>query len=145
MASSSSSSSLLCILMFIAVSSVGKAMRSDNVRYDEPDDDYYSRPAPEWEDASVWGCPAVMRYISACEEYLNEHEDSPSSACCSNVVSLAAVGVEVGFQRICDCTKDLRRSFVQRRAGDEIYRKCGFEDKNLLIPIARGQCPKYVF
>nr|GLL34730.1 hypothetical protein Itr_chr09CG03720 [Ipomoea trifida] len=69
---SSSFSLLLCVSMFLAVSSVGKALSSDHV---EPD--------AAWD--SLWGCPSVTRCISTCVEYLKGHQDTPSSECCLNM------------------------------------------------------------
>nr|GMD30002.1 myc box-dependent-interacting protein 1-like isoform X1 [Ipomoea batatas] len=138
--------------MFLAVSSVGKALSSYHIPYVEPDD-YYNQstpvwdddptPAQVWDDDPTWGCPVVTREISTCLEYLKGHQDTPSPACCKSVRYLVALSIAVGSQEgICYCTKDdLRRSFNQRRAQEEIYKLCNFSNDARRISIAPGQCP----
>ncbi|XP_031092259.1 uncharacterized protein LOC115996955 [Ipomoea triloba] len=171
MASSSSSYFLLlCLSMFLAVSSLGKAMAYDydydysgyeSYDDDEPHFDYPQMPPPEPEDGgdhdnehdndnpppppaaaaesedggdcsyvhaedipppppSPEDCPGVVERLSACQEYLNGHNDLPSPPCCDNLESMFSIGVNV-----CECVKDLQDSFKQIRA-DDIFKKCGF-------------------
>nr|GMD36806.1 non-specific lipid-transfer protein A [Ipomoea batatas] len=133
-------------------SSVGKALLSYHIPYVEPDD-YYNQSTPVWDDDPTptqvwdddptWGCPVVTREISTCLEYLKGHQDTPSPACCKSVRYLVALSIAVGSQEgICYCTKDdLRRSFNQRRAQEEIYKLCNFSNDARRISIAPGQCP----
>nr|GMD31889.1 non-specific lipid-transfer protein 13 [Ipomoea batatas]GMD36805.1 non-specific lipid-transfer protein 13 [Ipomoea batatas] len=39
-------------------------------------------------------CPDVVEGISTCQDFLNGHEDSPSSACCDRLYDLSFIGVE---------------------------------------------------
>nr|GMD35078.1 non-specific lipid-transfer protein 13 [Ipomoea batatas] len=131
--------------MFLAVSSLGKAMLygyedggfgiPDD---DEPDFDYPQTPAPESEDGDDYD---VVEGISTCQDFLNGHEDSPSSACCDRLYDLSFIGVEVGLRDMCDCFKDLQASFHQSRAEDEIFKNCGFDYP--LFPISQQECSKY--
>nr|GMD33413.1 non-specific lipid-transfer protein A-like [Ipomoea batatas] len=123
---------------------------------DEPDFDYPQTPAPESEDGDDYGyvydndypqspaadyCPDVVEGISTCQDFLNGHEDSPSSACCDRLYDLSFIGVEVGLRDMCDCFKDLQASFHQSRAEDEIFKNCGFDYS--LFPISQQECSKY--
>nr|GMD32945.1 hypothetical protein Iba_chr09bCG12980 [Ipomoea batatas]GMD36286.1 hypothetical protein Iba_chr09dCG14970 [Ipomoea batatas] len=77
--------------MFLAVSSVGKALSSDHIPYVEPDDYYYPSAPSAWD--SLWGCASVTSCISTCVEYLKGHQDTPSSECCLNMRFLVSLGV----------------------------------------------------
>nr|GMD31893.1 squamosa promoter-binding protein 1 [Ipomoea batatas] len=95
--------------MFLAVSSVGKALSSDHV---EPD------ATSAWD--SLWGCPSVTRCISTCVEYLKGHQDTPPSECCLNMRFLVSVGVrEDGGKKCCNGKRDLLRheDNKKRRGG----------------------------
>nr|GMD33412.1 non-specific lipid-transfer protein 13 [Ipomoea batatas] len=152
--------------MFLAVSSLGKAMAYDDYDYsgyesyddDEPHFDYPKLPPPVPEDggdhdnehdndnpppppesedggdcsyasaedippppSSPVDCPGVVERLSACQEYLNGHNDLPSPPCCDN---LEAMGFIISVN-VCECVKDMQDSFKQSRAND-IFNKCGF-------------------
>nr|GLL36095.1 hypothetical protein Itr_chr09CG18700 [Ipomoea trifida] len=77
--------------MFLAVSSVGKALSSGHIPYVEPDDYYYPSAPSAWD--SLWGCASVTSCISTCVEYLKGHQDTPSSECCLNMRFLVSLGV----------------------------------------------------
>nr|GMD30001.1 non-specific lipid-transfer protein 13-like [Ipomoea batatas] len=122
---SSSYSVLLCVSIFVAVSSVGSAWVDD---YFNPDD--YIFPAGEEEPAAA--CDYVNRYFPACEDYLDGSIVFPRTACCSNLLILRGITYEVGPQKICQCIEDLKMTFVESRIK-EVYEKC---DVHLNFPIS---------